>query len=88
MIPIPNNKTPTTLSRDPKTVNNGIRKTRNSALLIAVIGTLGTAANNLDLIGLDGLPALIELEGDVANQEGPDFIAEAVSIEGTLDVFG
>ena len=45
---------------------------------------LGAAADDLDLVGLDGLAAIIELESDVPDEEGPYFIAETVCVQRTL----
>jgi hypothetical protein len=52
--------------------------------LLLLLGTLGAAANDLDLVGLDGLASIVQLEVDIANEEGPDFIAEAICIERSL----
>lgn len=40
---------------------------------------LGAAADNLDLVGVDS--GVLHLEGDVLDEEGPDLVAEAVSVE-------
>lgn len=55
---------------------------RLASLLLVVL--LGAAAHDLDLISIDRLAAVVELESDVADQEGPDFVAEAVGVEGAL----
>ena len=41
------------------------------------------AAHNLHLIGVDG-SLIVEFESNVFNQEGPNFVAETVSVEMTL----
>lgn len=43
---------------------------------------LGAAADDLDLVGVDG--GVLHLEGDVLDQEGPDLVAEAVGVEVSL----
>lgn len=40
---------------------------------------LGAAADNLDLVGVDG--GVLHLEGNVLDEEGPDLVAEAVGVE-------
>ena len=45
---------------------------------------LGVAADNLNLIGLDGVGAVIHLEGNILDEEGPHFVAESVRIEAAL----
>lgn len=42
----------------------------------------GTAADNLDLVGVDG--GVFHLKGDVLDEEGPDLVAEAVGVEVSL----
>lgn len=44
---------------------------------------LGVAANNLDSIGLDRV-LIVKFEVHILDQEGPDFIAEAVGVQVTL----
>ena len=44
---------------------------------------LGIATNDLNLIRLNRR-RILKLERDVLDQEGPDFVAEAVGIEMTL----
>lgn len=51
---------------------------------LLLLGLLRAATNNLDLVGLYRLAAVIELKRHVADQERPDFVAEAVRIERTL----
>jgi hypothetical protein len=45
---------------------------------------LGIAANNLDLVRLHGLTAIVHLERDVFDQKGPYFVAEPVRVEAPL----
>lgn len=58
---------------------------RDRLLLLLLLVLLGAAAHDLDLVGIDHLAAVVKLERDVTDQEGPDFIAEAVGIERPLD---
>lgn len=51
---------------------------------LALARTLGVAADNLDLVRHDNLAAIVELEVDVLDQEGPHLIAETVGIERAL----
>lgn len=48
---------------------------------------LGTAAHDLHLIGLYGT-LIIETEGNIANKERPDFVAEAIGIQVSLRMPG
>jgi hypothetical protein len=57
---------------------------RHGRTLLLLFGLLGTATNNLDLVGQDRLASVVEFEGHVADQERPDFVAEAVRVERTL----
>lgn len=52
--------------------------------LWCVAGSLGVAAYDLDLVGLDHGLAVVHLEGDVLDQESPHFVAESVRIEASL----
>lgn len=45
---------------------------------------LGVAADNLDLLGLDGV-LVVKFEVDILDQERPDFVAEAVGVQMTLE---
>ena len=45
---------------------------------------LGVTANNLDFIGLDRV-LVVEFEVHILDQEGPDFVAEAIGVQVTLD---
>lgn len=45
--------------------------------------TLRIAAHNLDLVGLDR-SLILQLEVDILDEKGPDFIAEAVCVQMTL----
>jgi len=47
-------------------------------------GLLCIAAHDLDLLGLD-ITLIVELEVDILDEERPDFVAEAVGIQMTLD---
>lgn len=38
----------------------------------------------LDFVGRDDLPAVLHLEGDVSELEGPDLVAETVGIKASL----
>jgi hypothetical protein len=49
-----------------------------------LVRLLRAAADDLNLVGLYGLAAVVQLEGDIADQEGPDFVAEAVRVKGAL----
>jgi len=53
-------------------------------MILLLFRLLGTAADDLDLVGLHRLAAVVELEGDVTDQEGPDFVAKAVCVERAL----
>jgi hypothetical protein len=46
--------------------------------------SLAIAAYDLDLIRLHRLGRVIHLEGNILDQKGPDFVAEAVGIEVAL----
>jgi hypothetical protein len=46
---------------------------------------LGIAADNLDLVGLDDLSTIVELELDVLDEESPDFVAESVGRQASLE---
>ena len=56
---------------------------RRTALLS--IGPLGAAADDLDLVGRDRLRAVLHLEGDPFDQEGPHLVAESVRVERALE---
>ena len=45
---------------------------------------LGVAANNLDFLGLDRV-LVVKFEVHILDQERPDFVAEAVSVQVTLE---
>ena len=45
---------------------------------------LRVTADNLDLIRLDLLAVVVQLEGDVFDEESPNFVAESVGIEASL----
>lgn len=47
---------------------------------------LGVAADNLDLVGLDGNAGSIHLELNVSNEESPYFVAESVRVEASLQI--
>jgi hypothetical protein len=62
-------------------------KTEKSAIVCihcsGLAGTFAVAADDLDLVGLDGL-LIVQLEGNVLDQERPHFVAEAVGVEVAL----
>lgn len=58
--------------------------TVETTLLLPLAWTLRVAANNLDLIGDHGLPAVLHLELDVLDQKSPDLVAESVGVERAL----
>lgn len=60
-----------------------LRGMRGSLTLLA-LRTFGVAADDLDLVGRDELGAVLHLERDVLDQEGPYFVAEAVRIQRSL----
>lgn len=66
----------------PRPACRSIGRHAKDQLLLLVL--LGAAAHNLDLVRIDQLAAVVELERDIADQEGPDFVAKAVGIERTL----
>lgn len=47
--------------------------------------SLAVAAHNLHLVGSD-CSLIIQLEGYVFDQEGPDFVAKSISIEVALEI--
>lgn len=47
---------------------------------------LGVAANNLDLVRRDGLTPIVHFEGYILDQKGPDFVAESVGVEASLEL--
>jgi len=53
--------------------------------LLRVARSLAVAAHDLDLIRLDCLARVLHLECNILDQESPDLVAEAVSIEMTLE---
>lgn len=50
----------------------------------ALARLLGVAANNLDLVRRDGRTAIVHLECDILDEEGPDFVAESIGIKTSL----
>ncbi len=60
-----------------------LRPPRRTALL--PVRPLGAAADDLDLVGRHALGAVLHLEGDLLDEKSPDFVAEAVGVEGALE---
>jgi hypothetical protein len=60
--------------------------TATGFVLLLVTGLLGIAAQDLDLVGYHSLLAILHLERDILDNEGPDLIAETVRIERALYV--
>jgi hypothetical protein len=52
--------------------------------VLLVIGLLRRTADDLNLVGCDAGPTVVQLKRDVLDHECPDFVAEAVGIEGAL----
>jgi len=57
----------------------------DTMLILLLIGSLGAAADNLDLVGRDGVVAAVHLESDVLDQKSPDFVTEAVRVQRALE---
>jgi hypothetical protein len=51
---------------------------------LGISWSLAIAAHDLDLICLHRLSRVVHLEGDILDQESPDFVTETVGIEVTL----
>lgn len=52
--------------------------------LLSLARSLCVAANNLDLVRLDRDAAIVHLERHVLDEEGPNFVAEAVCVQAPL----
>lgn len=57
---------------------------RRSSSLLTLARTLRVAADDLDLVRVDDVAAVVELELYVLDEEGPDLVAETVGIERAL----
>lgn len=55
-----------------------------SRILLLVIRLLRTAADDLDFVRLNRVAIVVELESDIADEESPNLIAEAVGVERAL----
>lgn len=57
---------------------------KRAAARLGLARALGVATDNLDLISLDSVGAVVHLEGDVLDEERPYFVAESVRVEAAL----
>ena len=49
-----------------------------------LVASLRTAADDLDFVGLDSLCPVVHFEGDVLDEECPDFVAEPIGVKRSL----
>lgn len=64
--------------------STGLKWSRVTGLLL--VGALRAAADDLDLVCHNRVAAVVHLERDILDQEGPHFVTEAVGIERTLSI--